>query len=124
MPTGPITYGLTGLLFSGLAAESGIVVISVDITPSGREKEVLDNNGNIIGIGTYAFKKDYRVTSTFLSPAANLANAGVGTEITLANINNGNGISGGHVILKTPHLRFSNEDFVKYDFGATQYPQI
>lgn len=119
----PITYGLTGLSF-GLTAESGVVVISVSRTADSRMKEVLDNLGNIVGVGHYAFKADYRVNSTFLVGNTGLAAAAVGNTVSLANASNANGISGGIYVVNRVSENLSNEDFIKFDLDVTQYPAI
>jgi hypothetical protein len=119
----PITYGVTGLLF-GLTAESGVIVISVDRTAESRVKEVLDNLGNIVGVGHYAFKADYKVSATWLNTGVGLSIASVGNTVSLANQYNTNGVSGGHTIVHRANLRLNQEDFVKFELDATQYPAI
>jgi hypothetical protein len=119
----PITYGVTGLLF-GMTAETGVIVISCDITTDAREKEVLDNIGNIVGIGTYAFKRDYKVSATWLNTGTGIATASIGTTISLANTINTNGVSGGLNVVKRINHRYSQEDFVKYELDTTQYPVL
>lgn len=125
----PITYGVTGLVF-GLTAESGVVVISADISAESRMKEVLDNYGNIVGVGHYAFKREYKISATYLNTSVGLTTAYVGNAVTLANnvntfgITGGTGVSGGHIVVNRLNLRFSNEDFQKFELDATQYPAI
>jgi hypothetical protein len=119
----PITYGTTGLSF-GANAESGIIVISVSRTADSRMKEVLDNSGNIIGVGHYAFKADYRISATYLTTGTGLAVATVGSTVTISNGSNLNGVSGGIYVVNSAATNYSNEDFVKFDLAITQYPAI
>jgi hypothetical protein len=119
----PITYGPTGLVMC-LTAEFGVIVISVDAQAGSRMKEVLDNNGNIVGVGHYAFKRDYKVSATWLNTGTGLSVASVGNTVTLANQLNTNGVSGGHTVVSQVSHRLSQEDFVKFDLSGTQYPAI
>lgn len=121
--TSPITYGLTGLVFGALA-ENGVVVQTVSATADSRVKEILDNFGNIIGVGSYAFKRDYRIDTVFLAGNAGLAAASVGSSITISNALNTNGVSGGVYVVKSVAENLSNEDFIKFDVNITQYPAI
>lgn len=126
---GPITYGVTGVIF-GAQAESGCIVIGVDVTVDARMKEVLDNFGNIVGVGHYAFKRDYKITATYQTGGVGLSAAYVGTQVTLANnvnafgITGGTAVSGGRIIVNRLNLRTSNEDFQKLELDATQYPMF
>lgn len=119
----PITYGVTGLVMC-LTAESGVIVISVDRTADSRMKEVLDNNGNIVGVGHYAFKADYKVSATWLNTGTGLSIASIGNTVTLANQMNTNGISGGHTVVNRINHRLNQEDFIKFELDGTQYPAI
>lgn len=126
---GPITYGVTGVIFAA-QAENGCIVISVDVTVDSRMKEVLDNYGNIVGVGHYAFKRDYKITATYQTGGTGLSAAYVGMEVSLANnvntfgITGGTAASGGHIVVNRMNLRTSNEDFQKLELDATQYPMF
>lgn len=119
----PLTYGVTGLVMC-LTAETGVIVISVDRTADSRMKEVLDNNGNIVGVGHYAFKADYKVTATWLNTGSGLSVVAIGTTLTLTNQMNTNGVSGGLTVCNRINHRLNQEDFVKFELDATQYPAL
>lgn len=121
-----ITYGTTGLFFGVLNPETGVLTKSVNRSAMSGSKEVMNENGDIVGHGAYAFKAEYTIHATTLDAAGptGIAASGIGTIYALANVNNYNGISGGHVILKKVDTVWSQENFKEFTASLTQYPAI
>ena len=117
-----ITYGATGLLF-GATAETGVAIISVRRNATAGKKEVSNQDGDIIGRGTYGFKAEYSCNFTTLG-STGLAGASVGSTYSLANSLNQNGVSGGTFIVDQVSIDFNHEDFQTGTADITQYPAI
>ena len=121
----PITYGYTGLQFGIATAETGIILVSFTRTVNVGQKEVRDQSGNIVGVGSYGPTATYSLDATYLFGSySGPAQANVGAEVTLNNQQNTGGVSGGHIITKSVSQTFSAEDFVKVKVEAVQYPSI
>lgn len=117
-----ITYGATGLRF-GLTAETGCAVISVRRNATAGMKEVSDEDGDIIGRGTYGFKAEYSVNYTTLGTSG-LPGASVGSTYTLANASALNGVGSGAMVVNSVDTEGDHEDFQKGTASITQYPSI
>lgn len=126
-----ITIGTAGLQFGIFSAESGIIVQTVDRASQRQKREVMNQNGDIVGAGYYAPKAVYTVTGVMLFSAGTAITAGLGTAypgavVALANVLNdtGSGVSGGHVYNDEMTIRQTNENFVNFSGSFTQYPSI
>lgn len=130
-----ITIGTTGTLFGIGAAESGVIIRSVDRASQRSKKEAMNNTGDIVAVGYYAPKAVYTAAGVLIWPSgfgANLAtslsglaaSAYVGGVLSLANVLNDTGVTGGHVYCEEFTLREVNDDFSNFTISATQYPSI
>lgn len=133
-----ITIGTVGTQFGVLAAESGVIVHTVDRASQRQKREVMNNSGDIVAVGYYAPKAVYTVAGTLLWPTGlspNSALSGVsglaasaypGGLVSLANLLNdgGSGVSGGHVACEEFTTREANDGFINFSGSFTQYPSI
>ena len=117
------TFGTTGLVF-GLTQETGVLATSIERVVQRQKKEVMDADGDIVGVGYYAPKAEYTIQAVYLNLGTGVGIAAPGTLLTLANQSNANGVSGGTLVTDEVTETSTNEDFSKFSIKATQYPSI
>ena len=125
------TIGTTGTLFGIFAAETGVIITTVDRASQRQKKELMNNTGDIVAAGYYAPKAVYSIAGALLFPngyASGLtgiaASAYPGGVVALANVFNDPSTTGGHIYGDEFTMRLVNEDFVKFTGTLTQYPSI
>ena len=115
--------GITGLTF-GLTQETGVIAITFNRSVNAAKVEIADEDGDIVAVGYHGFKAEYSISAVYKTGGLGLAGAVVGTQLTLANAVDGNGVSGGTTVCDNITINKSNVDFTKLDIKATQYPAI
>jgi len=114
------TIGTTGTTW-GLTAETGMIVQTVSCKSVREKAEVKDNQGEVAAVAYYNATQQYSLKAVL---RGTVTNAAPGLALTLANKNDGNGITTGGIYVDDVSLDGSNVAFQEITIAATRYPAI
>lgn len=114
------TIGVTGTIW-GLTSETGMIVQTVSCKSAREKAEVKNATGEVAAVSYYNATQTYAIKAVV---AGTVTNAAPGLALTLANKNDGNGVTTGGIYVDDVSLDGSNVAFQELNINATRYPLI
>jgi hypothetical protein len=116
------TIGTTGAVW-GMTPETGIIVQTGSASINREKNEVRNEVGEVSLVAYYNYTQAYSIEGVVVGTAG-IAGAAAGVALTIANVQNTNGVTTGGIYTDEVELTFSNTDFKKIRVSATRYPLI
>jgi hypothetical protein len=114
-----ITIGTTGATW-GLTAETGILVQTTSSKDTREKNQVRDEQGDFALVSFYNPTQSLSIAGVIIGTTG-IAAAAPGVALTVANKNNGNGVTTGGVYTDDVDVASSNTEFKKITANATRY---
>jgi hypothetical protein len=114
-----ITIGTTGATW-GLTAETGILIQSFSSKGSREKNQVRDGQGDFALVAFYNPLQSISISGVIVGTGG-IAAAAPGVALTVANVNNGNGVTTGGVYTDDVDVSGANTEFRKITANATRY---
>lgn len=113
----------TGLQWGVAEDEDGLVIEKVSRSFKQKEKPVLSKQGETIGFSFYDVSMDLTIGGLMKATGA-LATLALGATATVANADEGRGVTGGRLILHEATEDEVVEDFMKVELKMTRHPLV
>jgi hypothetical protein len=116
------TIGTTGAVW-GMTAETGIIVQTGSASINREKNEVRNEVGEVSLVAYFNYTQAYSIEGVVVGTAG-IAGAAAGVALTIANVQNTNGVTTGGIYTDEVELTLSNTEFKKIRVSATRYPLI